>query len=100
MDFADVQRSIVKTARQYCQEYAITPTDDFAVLKLHEESGEFTQAYLIHKKLSRPEKFLDDKASREQMGRELADIVGMAIFAADVLDIDLMRALQKKWLRK
>lgn len=70
---------------------------DYSVFKLGEEYGEFIQAFLIHKKLCRPEKILDESASKKELERELSDVVGSAILVAKQLDIDLEKAIQDKW---
>ena len=55
---------------------------------------------MIHKKKSRPEKFVDERVSKDMVAKELADVIGMAVFVADVLDIDVEKALQKKWINR
>ncbi|MFA5985781.1 MAG: MazG-like family protein [Parcubacteria group bacterium] len=100
MDFSQMNEEIIATAQGYCDTYSIEPSKEFAVLKLYEEVGEFAQAFLIHERMSRPEKFMDEKDSRERMAQELADVVGMSLFVAHVLGIDMEKALQKKWTNR
>ncbi len=100
MEFSQVKEQIVAVAQDYCVRYKIEPNEEFAALKLYEEVGEFAQAFLIHERMSRPEKFMDEKDSRELVAQELADIVGMAFFMAHTLDIDIEKALEKKWFKK
>lgn len=50
-----------------------------------EEVGEFAQALLIFKRKSRPEKFLSDEVAKDEVAKELADVVGMAFVNAHVL---------------
>lgn len=100
MEFSHVNEKIVTVAQDYCARYKIEPNEEFAALKLYEEVGEFAQAFLIHERMSRPEKFMDEKDSQELVAQELADIVGMALFMAHTLGIDIEEALEKKWLKK
>lgn len=100
MECENVRHRILATAYAYCKKYDIEPTEEFVTMKLYEEVGEFAQAYLIHKKKSRPEKFVDERVSKDMVAKELADVIGMAVFVADVLDIDVEKALQKKWINR
>ena len=69
-------------------------------MKLYEEVGELAQAVLIHGKKSRPEKHVSKEVSKEELAKELADVVGMAIVNAYLLGIDLEEAIEKKWIDK
>ncbi len=98
MDFQELQEEVVATALRYGKEYGIEIDEDFALLKLYEEVGELAQEILIHRKKSRPEKHKDTKISKREVAKELADIVGMAIVNAHLLEIDLEEAIDKKWI--
>lgn len=100
MDFKELQQRVVENAVSYGQKYNVRIDEDFALLKLYEEVGEFAQAVLIHRKKSRPEKHVSKKISKKELARELADVVGMAIINAHLLGIDLEEAIDKKWINK
>jgi len=100
MEFTELQNKVVENALNYGKKYNVLIDEDFALLKLVEELGEFSQAILIHRRKSRPEKFLPESESKEEVAKELADVVGMAIVAAHVLNINLEDALNKKWIGK
>ena len=100
MDFKKLQDKVVETAMNYGKRYNIEIDENFALLKLYEEVGEFAQAVLIHQKKSRPEKHVSKKVSKEELGKELADVVGMAIVNAHLLKIDLEKAIDKKWINR
>lgn len=100
MDFNELQKKVVQNAVDYGVKYNVVIDEDFALLKLVEELGEFSQAVLIQRKKSRPEKFLPAEESKQEVAKELADVVGMAIVSAHVFGIDLEEALNKKWLHK
>lgn len=100
MDFKELQKGVVKNAMDYGERYNIKIDEDFALLKLYEEVGEYAQAVLIHRKQSRPEKHLSEEKSKQGLAEELADIVGIAMVNADLLGIDLEEAIDKKWINQ
>lgn len=93
-----MQKKMIATATNYGERYGIKIDQDFALLKLYEEVGEFAQAVLIYRKQSRPEKFVSDEKAKEHLGQELADIAGMVVLNANLLGIDLEDAINKKWI--
>lgn len=100
MTFNEIQQGIMKVAESYSSKYGITIDQDFALLKLYEEVGEFAQSVLIHRKKSRPEKYATEQETKEMVAHELADIVGLAIINANLFGIDLQQALEDKWFSK
>ncbi len=100
MQFQDLQTQLIENTLRYGAKYNIKIDQDFALLKLYEEVGEFAQAVLTHRKMSRPEKHLSEEESKKQLGRELADVIGMAIVNAHLLGIDIEDALVRKWIKK
>lgn len=100
MDFKELQNKVVENAISYGKKYHIEIDEDFALLKLYEEIGEFTQAILIHRKKCRPEKYVAENVSKKELAKELADVVGMAIVNAHLFGIDLEEAIDKKWINK
>ncbi len=100
MEFKELQAQVVQNAMNYGKKYNVVIDQDFAILKLYEEVGELSQAILIHRKKSRPEKHVPDNVSMNEVAKELADVVGMAIVNAHLLGIDLEAAISKKWINK
>jgi len=100
MNFEDLQKKVVQNAIKYGQKYDVKIDEDFALLKLYEEVGELSQAVLIHRKKSRPEKHVSIKESKKKLEEELADVLGMTIVCADRLGVDLEKAIDKKWINK
>ena len=100
MNFLELQEKIYQNALRYGKEFNVEIDEDFALLKLYEEAGELAQAVLIHHKKSRPEKHIDPKVSKQKVAAELADVLGMVIVIAKLMDIDLAEALKKKWLKE
>ena len=100
MEFKDIEKKVVETAKDYGEKYNIKMDEDFAILKFQEEFGEFIKSYVIHKKKCRPEKYLSEEKSKEELSKELADVVGSAMFSAHLLGIDLEDAINKKWINR
>lgn len=100
MDFKELQNKVVLNAMNYGKKYNVEIDEEFALLKLYEEVGELAQAVLIHKKKSRPEKFVSEEASKKELANELADIMGLLIVNAHLLRIDLEEAIERKWIKR
>jgi NTP pyrophosphatase (non-canonical NTP hydrolase) len=100
MEFKEIERLVLKNVKRYSKKYNIEIDDYFTILKLSEEVGELAQAFLVHKKKSRPSKFRPKNESKEDVAKELADVITVAITLANELDIDLEDALNKKCINK
>lgn len=100
MDFEELQNKVYQNAINYGKNYDIEIDEDFALLKLYEEAGELAQAVLIHNKKSRPEKHISEDDSKRRVAEELADVIGLAIVIAKVMDIDITQSLEDKWINK
>ncbi len=75
-------------------------TEDYLFLKLWEEFWELLQAFLIHKKLCRPEKFIPEEESKKHLKKEFADVMWLLFSIAEKLDIDIEESLDKKRISK
>jgi NTP pyrophosphatase (non-canonical NTP hydrolase) len=100
MTFHEIRNGMLQVAASYSDRFNVKIDLDFAVLKLFEEVGEYAQAVIVHKKKSKPEKHISENESKDALGEELADIIGMAIINADLLGIDIEEAIKEKWLKK
>ncbi len=100
MQFKQIQKHVLKQAKDYEKKYNLKIDKDFAMYKLMEEVGEYAQSVMIHDRKSRPEKFLPKKESKYQVGLELADVICMAIVNADRLGIDIEQAISDKWITR
>jgi NTP pyrophosphatase (non-canonical NTP hydrolase) len=100
MTFEEMQKGILKVAELYGERFGVTIDQDFALLKLYEEVGEYAQAVLVHRKKSKPEKHISENESKKLIANELADIIGLAVMNANLFDIDLEKAIKEKWLNK
>ena len=100
MEFRQLQAAAVDTARRYGVKNSVEIDEQFALAKLFEEVGEFAQAALIHGGQCRRSKRVSKEESKYQLGRELADVVGMAMLNAQLYGIDLERAIREKWIEE
>ena len=100
MTFDEIKNGILEVARVYGERFNVNIDQDFAILKLYEEVGEYAQAVLIHRKKSKPEKFKSESETKEKLGEELSDIIGLAIVNADLFGIDLEKTIKQKWLNR
>jgi NTP pyrophosphatase (non-canonical NTP hydrolase) len=100
MEFKEIQKKLIENAINYCKKYNIEIDEDWALFKLYEEVGELAQSVLIHRKKCRPEKYIPKEKSKEELAQELADVLGMIMVNAYLLDIDLEEAITKKWINK
>ena len=100
MEFKEIQEEIIKTMGDYGKEYNIKIDEDFVLLKLYEELGEFSQAVLISKRKSKPGKYVSEEVSKKEIAKELADVFGTIIVNAHLLNIDLEDAVIKKWITR
>lgn len=100
MEFKEIQGYILKNARRYSKKHGLKIDEGFAVMKLYEEVGEFAQAYLIYKNKCRPSKCLLPQEAKKALSHELADIINMVMIIADILKVDLEKALNEKQIKK
>jgi len=100
MEIDDLQKKAAKVFLNNLKRDDIKVSDDYLVLKLTEELGEFTQSYLVHKKRCRPEKHLSLKESKRELSKELSDVLGLVFVIAQEMNIDLEEALVKKWITR
>lgn len=94
---SSLQSRVERISRQYETAFGIVPGNDWIVLKLQEELGELTQAYLATTRRSRHR--LEAAEGHEALARELADVLGFTLVLAERLGIDAEAALKAKWLK-
>jgi len=78
----------------------IEASEDYLVMKLTEELGEFVQSFLMHKKRCRPEKYQPAQKSKRELSKELADVLGIIFVISKIMKIDVEEALVKKWITR
>lgn len=98
MDILELQKALMENVSNYESNHGIEIDANTGVIKLFEEVGEFSEAFLTYSGKSRSVKFESEEKSHEELGKELADVFGMTILLADRLNIDLLGHLQNKWI--
>ena len=98
MEFKELQDKASKIFLDNLVRDNIKDDQDYLVMKLTEELGEFVQSFLVHKKRCRPAKYLPEQQSKKEMSKELADVLGIIFVIAKTFDIDVEEALTKKWI--
>ncbi len=82
-------------SRLYAERFGIDRDDNWFVLKLHEEVGELTQAFLMRAGQAQ-DKGLTPADLDRQFRAELAQVLVMARH----LDVDVQDELEYKWLSR
>lgn len=100
MELKKLQDKATKVFLNNLKRDNIKISEDYLILKLTEELGEFVQSYLVHKKRCRPEKYLTTEKSKRGLSKELADVLGLIFVIAKTSKINLEEALIKKWVAK
>lgn len=80
---------------RYERVYDIDRGGDWHLLKVQEEMGELTQAYLAMTGRSRR----DADSARHDVAMEIADVICMVMLMARAEGIDLNAAITEKWLK-
>jgi NTP pyrophosphatase (non-canonical NTP hydrolase) len=81
----------------YTEKFGIEPDANWFVLKLQEEVGELTQAYLMLTGQART-KGNSPEELRAAFREEVADVFCQVLLLARHYDIDLEREVDEKWL--
>lgn len=80
---------------RYERVYGIDRGGDWHLLKMQEEMGELTQAYLAMTGRSRR----DAAEAKHEVAMEMADLICMTLLMARAEGIDLNAAIAEKWLK-
>ncbi|MEM7333814.1 MAG: pyrophosphatase [Chloroflexota bacterium] len=98
MDLIKLTKQVEQISAIYANKFAVERDGNWFMLKLSEELGELTQAYLKVQKQAR----IGEVAEAELMIRfedEMADVLGQLLLLANHFEVDLETAVQRKWLR-
>lgn len=79
----------------YADTYSIDRSGDWFILKVQEEMGEMTQAWLA--RTGRSRRAEDDGTT--QLPSEIADVLCQLLLFARTAGVDLDAAVRDKWLR-
>lgn len=94
---AELSDAVEAVSRRYAREFGIDRDDTWYLLKLHEEMGELTQAYLMRSGQARTKGRSPQQL--DQMFRdELADVFSQVLLMARHHGVDLVAEVERKWL--
>jgi len=98
MNLTTLSKQIETISALYASKNSFDRTDDWYILKLTEELGELTQAYL---NLSGQSRHREDtsESHRIKFEDELADVLGHVLLLAKHHDVDLESVIERKWLK-
>jgi NTP pyrophosphatase (non-canonical NTP hydrolase) len=99
MTIDELAGKLTQVVDGYMDKFAISINRDQSVLKIHEEAGEFTKAYLRFAGTGRNKEKKSQAELEADMQEELADLVGMCMVFAQKNNIDLEQAIKDKWLQ-
>ncbi len=100
MELKKLQKQASKIFVSNLKRDNIKISQDYLLLKLTEELGEFVQSALVHEKRCRPAKYMPDKESKREMSKELSDVLGLVLVIAETQKINVEEALVKKWITR
>lgn len=97
MDIRQMAREVEDVSAFYASNNTIDRTDDWLVLKLNEEVGELTQAYLARAGRARDKGRTPDELEAD-FRAELADVFAQVLLIANRFDVDIADEVKSKWL--
>jgi NTP pyrophosphatase (non-canonical NTP hydrolase) len=99
VDITELSERLEKLSVRYGEVVGFERNPDWFLLKLQEEMGELTQAYLQHTGRART-KGMTAEQIRETFHQEFADVICQLILLARQHDVDLPREIDRKWLAR
>ena len=99
MEIETLQHDVESVSQRYAASNGIDRTDDWLMLKLHEEVGELTQAYLARSGQAR-DKGRTPEGVDSDFRAELADVLGQVLLLAERFDVDVAAEVERKWLAR
>jgi NTP pyrophosphatase (non-canonical NTP hydrolase) len=97
MDIETLQGEVESVSAYYAERHDISRTDDWFMLKLGEEVGELTQAYLARSGQARDKGRTDDQLEQD-FRSELSDVFAQVLLIAHRFGVDLAAEVDRKWL--
>jgi NTP pyrophosphatase (non-canonical NTP hydrolase) len=99
MDLRRLSEDVETVSQRYAETFGIRRDSTWFLLKLQEEVGELTQAYLMQSGQARTK----DLTSAELIANfhaELADVLCQVLLLARHHDVDLPAEIDRKWLSR
>ncbi|WP_416901514.1 pyrophosphatase [Micromonospora echinospora] len=98
MDLSELTDQVETVSRNYARRHGITQDATWFLLKLQEEVGELTQAFLMRTGQAR-DKGLTEQEIDDRFRAELADVLCQVLVMARHHGVDLRSEVERKWLR-
>ncbi|WFR66853.1 MazG nucleotide pyrophosphohydrolase domain-containing protein [Curtobacterium flaccumfaciens] len=96
MDVQELSDEIETVSAFYAERHGIDRTDEWFVLKLGEEVGELTQAFLARSGQAR-RKGRSDEEIEQGFRDEIADVLAQVLLVARHFDVPIDDAVREKW---
>ncbi|GAA3589953.1 pyrophosphatase [Kribbella ginsengisoli] len=97
MEITELSDRLEKLSARYAEHVGFDRTGDWFLLKLQEEVGELTQAYLQVTGRARTKGSSPDEI-RDAFQLEFADVFCQLLLLARHCDVDVPAAIERKWL--
>ncbi len=98
MNLNEITSQLSKVSDIYADKFNIRRDDDWFVLKIQEELGELSSAYL---KLTQRARIGENSQAElnKNLQDEIADVIAMTLLFAKHRGIDVQKAIEEKWFR-
>jgi NTP pyrophosphatase (non-canonical NTP hydrolase) len=97
MDVKKLTKKVEEVSQKYTNKFKINRDKDWFILKLQEELGELTQAYLMMSNRGRTRDKTEEEL-RADFAKEVADVFCQILLLANAHNIDLNKEVEDKWL--
>ncbi|WP_152361303.1 MazG nucleotide pyrophosphohydrolase domain-containing protein [Microlunatus speluncae] len=97
MELRELSDQVEIRSESYGRHFGVERTPEWMMLKLNEEVGELTRAFLIRTGQSRDHGFNVEDAD-DILGEEMADVFAHVLLLARHHGVDLEAEVKKKWL--
>lgn len=97
MDLRRLAQDVETISHKYASHYEIDRDDAWFLLKLQEEVGELTQAYLMRNGQARAKGRTQEELEAD-FRQEMADVLCQLLLMATHHGVDIEAEIRKKWL--
>lgn len=98
MNLAELKNNLSLVSDLYAKRFAIERSSDWYLLKIQEELGELSSAYLKLSGRARTGEINSDEL-KKNLQDEIADLLAMTILFAKDQGIDPCEAIEQKWYK-
>lgn len=97
LNIQEITKNIESVSVSYAEKHDISRTNEWFILKLSEEVGELIQSYLKLTGQARSND-VDEHTLKCNFEDEIADVLGQILLLANHHNVDLISAIERKWL--